>query len=330
MDLVVAGGKLAAVIEGKTLKDRQSRMAFLMEKFTKNFTVFKLAEVLKLSAKRKKELGEARFIVVTSQEIDLLGEEGDDQAETRRWMDEILEQLRRALRILARQGVERFVITSDHGHLFADQLDPGMLMDAPGGTTVELHPRVWIGRGGQAADGYIRVSASQLEIGGDLEFAFPKGHAYFKVRGGVGGFFHGGISLQEMVIPIAVLRAKVAKPVGTGRTTRIDLEFARNVITNRFFSMVATLKDEALFSPEEVRVRAVVTSGKTEAGICAMAAYGYEEGTREITLRKNQPNALTFMLAGDSRLDKVSIQLFDCHTQRELAYLPDIPVKLVL
>ncbi len=61
-----------------------------------------------------------------------------------------------------------------------------------------------------------------------------------------------------------------------------------------------------------------------------MAAYGYEEGTREITLRKNKPNALTFMLAGDSKLDKVTIRLVDCHTQLELATLADIPVKLAI
>ncbi len=168
MELIVSAGKLAAVIEGKTLKDRQSRMAYLADRFGKDFVALKLVEVLKLSAKRKRELADCRLIVVTSQEIDRLGQEGDEQADTRRWMDEILEQLLRAIRILARQGVERFVISADHGHLFADQLDPGMLMDSPGGTTVELHPRVWIGRGGQAADGYVRVTASQLEVGGDL------------------------------------------------------------------------------------------------------------------------------------------------------------------
>ena len=69
---------------------------------------------------------------MTSQEIDRLGEEGEDYAETRRWMDDMLEQLRRAIRILAKQGVEHFIITADHGYLFADQLDPGMLMDSPG------------------------------------------------------------------------------------------------------------------------------------------------------------------------------------------------------
>lgn len=327
IELTGAGGKLAVVLEGRTLKDRQGRMEFLAEKVTKGLMVLKLAEVLKLGAKRKKELADAKLIIVTSQEIDRLGEEGDDHADTRRWMDEMLEQLRRAIRILARLGAERFVITADHGHLFADQLDPGMVMDAPGGTTTELHPRVWIGKGGQTADGYLRVTASQLELGGDLEFAFPHGHACFKVRGGAGGYFHGGISLQEMIIPVAVLRSKAAKAAGAG-ALRITLDFSKPAITNRFFSVVATMKEEGMFSPEEVRVRAVVLAGKTDAGFCAMAAYGYEEGTREITLKKNQPNALTIMLSGDGSFDKLTVRLLDCHNQLELASLADIPVKL--
>ena len=59
-----------------------------------------------------------------------------------------------------------------------------------------------------------------------------------------------------------------------------------------------------------------------------MAAYGYEEGSREITMRKNEPNALTFMLSEDAGVEKVTVQIVDCHTQLELASVADVPVKL--
>jgi hypothetical protein len=61
-----------------------------------------------------------------------------------------------------------------------------------------------------------------------------------------------------------------------------------------------------------------------------MAAYGYEEGTREIILKKNQPNALTIMLAGEGSMEKVTVRLLDCHTQLELAVIEDVPVKLAI
>lgn len=328
MELASAKGKLTVVLEGRPLGDRKTRLAYMEEKVADGFMVLKLADVLRLGAKRKKELKEARLVVVTSQEIDRLGEEGADQVETRRWMDDMLEQLRRSIRILAKLGIEHFVISADHGYLFADQLDPGMFMDSPGGAVLELHPRVWIGKGGKDADGYVRVAASRLELGGDLEMAFPRGLSCFRIKGGVGGYFHGGISLQEVVIPVAVLQSKLSTGVGTPAGIKIRLEFGKPAITNRFFSIVATLEAHGLFPPKDVRVRAGVLSNKKEIGFCAMAAYGYEEGSREITIRKNEPNALTFMLSADVGVQSVTIQIVDCRTQLELASTADIPVKL--
>jgi hypothetical protein len=328
MELASTKGGLTVVLEGRPIGDRKSRMALMEEKVSGGFMALKLADVLKLGAKRKKELKEASLVVVTSQEIDRLGEEGEDQAEARRWMDDMLEQLRRSIRILARLGVEHFIITADHGYLFADQLDPGMLMDSPGGAVLELHPRVWIGKGGTDAKGYVRVAASQLELGGDLELAFPRGLSCFRVKGGVGGYFHGGISLQEMVVPVAVLHGKASTGPAAATVLKVRLELGKSAITNRFFSMVATLEVHGLFPPEDVRVRVAVLSNKKEVGFCAMAAYGYEEGSREITLRKNEPNALTFMLSEDAGVGKATVQIVNCHTQLELASVADIPVKL--
>ncbi len=109
---------------------------------------------------------------------------------------------------------------------------------------------------------------------------------------------------------------------------KVKLEFEKPAITNRFFSMVATLEVQGLFQPEDVRIRAAVISNKKEVGFCAMASYGYEEGSREITMRKKESNALTFMLSEDAGVEKVTVQIVDCHTQLELASMVDMPVKL--
>ncbi len=328
MELASAKNGMNVVLNGQALKDRKSRLAFAEGKISGGVMSLTLANVLKLGAKRKKELKKTDLIIVTSQEIDRLGEEGDDYAETRRFMDDILVQLRRSIRILAKAGVEHFIITADHGYLFADQVDPGMLMDSPGGTIVELHPRAWIGKGGSDADGYVRVAASELEYGGDLEMAFTRGLSCFRVKGGVGAYFHGGISLQEMVIPVASLKTKTLGGTGAATGTTVHIEFGKPAITNRFFSMVVTLEMEGLFKAEEVRVRAAVLSNKKEVGFCAMAAYGFEEGSREIVLKRQTPNALTFMLSEDAGVESITVQIVDCHTQLELASLIDVPVKL--
>ena len=328
IDLVAAGGVVAASINGVTLKSRADRVALLEKEIPDGLLVLKLGDLLRITAKRRKEIAQARLIVVTSQEIDRLGED-DDQGETRRWMDEMLEQLRRGVRALARAGIEHIVITADHGHIFADHFDPGMVMDAPGGQTMELHSRAWIGRGGVSADGFVRVTATQLGLGGDLEFAFPRGHGCFKVRGGAGGYFHGGLSLQELVIPVATLIPKADKQSG-GAGGKVLVEFARPTITNRFFSASLRLEKEGLFGVDAARVRVAVEADGKEVGFCAMASSGYEEGTREVLLQSGQPNALTFMLSTTEPVSAITLRVIDCQTQLELAQKPNVPVKLSL
>lgn len=199
-------------------------------------------------------------------------------------------------------------------------------MGPPGGKTVELHTRVWIGQGGKAGDGYVRVQAHQLALAGDLELAFPRGLAGFKTRGVTGAYCHGGISLQEMVIPVIFLKAKDVKPY-VPKTTKVLLEMEKPKITTRFFSVKATYRLTGLMGAEEIRVNLAVRANRKEVGFAAMAAYGFEEGTREIMLRRDEPNAITIMLT-EENLDSVSVHALDTISQVELARLENIPVAI--
>ena len=325
---IESGGPVVSV-EGNPLKSRAARLAWLAEKAGAKVLTLKLNETIRLTPKRKKEITEAGLIAVTSQEIDRLGEEGSEESEMRIFMDEVLEKLRRGIRNLASAGVERFVITADHGFIFAEGLELGLQMDAPGGNTVEIHPRVWIGQGGTAGEGYFRVKASALELGGPLEFAFPKGLGTFKVKGGVGSYFHGGPSLQENLLPLC--RLKFKRPVSRRETAfKVKMTIAKPRITNRFFSVTLDLEAVGLFTGGEKKVRLEVLSGKTDAGFAAMAAYGFEEGTKEIVIRSGQPNSVTIMLAPGQKFETVTIRAIDCENQMVLETLADLPVDLAI
>ncbi len=50
------------------------------------------------------------------------------------------------------------------------------------------------------------------------------------------------------------------------------------------------LEAEGLFTGGEKRIRLELFSGKAEVGSAAMAAYGFEEGTKEIMVRSGQAN----------------------------------------
>jgi hypothetical protein len=322
-------GKLHVSLGGNRITDRAARMSFLQEKSGPGTVVVKLGEIVRLTPKKKKELATAKFILVTSQEIDRHGEEASEEDEARHYMDDVLEKLRRGIRNLAQLGVQEFVVAADHGFIFAEGFETGLKMDSPGGDTAELHARVWIGEGGTSADGYFRVPGSTLELGGAMEMAFPRSLGTFKVKGGTGAYFHGGASLQEQLIPIARLTSHRAKP-SRGAAARVVITLTKKTITNRFFSATLSLESEEIFASGARRLRVQLMAGKEVVGSAAMASYGFEEGTKEVTVKTGEPNAVTLMLTGTSAPTHVSLKVIDSETELPLATMNDIAVNLAL
>src|SRR3972149_696557 len=97
------------------------------------------------------------------------------------------------------------VLAADHGHLFAEAIGEDMKIDAPGGDTADLHRRVWVGVGGTSEPSYLRTSLSSLGVESEFDIATPWTFACFKSKGGARAYFHGGLSPQELIVPVVVL-----------------------------------------------------------------------------------------------------------------------------
>src|SRR5262249_7583967 len=122
---------------------------------------------------------------------------------------------------LGQAGIRRVIISADHGFLALSQSvgDPRTI-DAPIGADGELHRRCWVGKGGTTAEGTERVSLVALGVRSDLDVIVPKGLAVFKAGGGK-QFFHGGLSPQELLIPVIVVDLEPAEA-----PQKLDLEVA--------------------------------------------------------------------------------------------------------
>lgn len=145
MELVdVGAGKVGIRVSNTLLKDRASRVKHFQSRVEGQPLILKLNDLMKPTKKRLQEMLAATIVLVTSQEIDRRGEETEDEEEARRFMDDVLEKLRRGLRRLASLGVRHIIVTADHGYLFVEAPDDAMKIDPPGGQTVDLHPRVWV------------------------------------------------------------------------------------------------------------------------------------------------------------------------------------------
>jgi hypothetical protein len=232
-------------------------------------STFALDELLSLQpSKLAKKLEGAQVVVVRSQEIDHAGETGFT-FQARQVMDTVIDNLARAIRKLAAAGVEHAVVSADHGHLFfASDRDESMRTDAPGGDTVELHRRCWIGRGGATPPGCVRVAASRSATRRTSSSCSRPARGVFKAGGDL-AFHHGGPSLQELVIPVLTVRTKVresARPSAGPSPRR-----SARAVTNRIFSVTLAFGEKQIARRDGNDGAPAADGGGKQVGAVGMA-----------------------------------------------------------
>lgn len=326
--VVEQGAKLGARIEDSFLPDLASRRKHAASRVPK-LVDLSLDELLSLAptALAKKIQG-AEVVVVRSQEIDHAGETGFT-FQARQVMDTVIDNICRATRKLAAAGVEQAVLTADHGHLFfAADRDEAMRTDAPGGQTIDLHRRCWIGRGGATPAGCVRVTAAALGYASDLEFVFPVGAGVFRA-GGELAYHHGGPSLQESIIPVIIARTKVSKPSPTSAEP-VTASGLPEVITNRIFSVTLQLGGPNLsMFPADRLVHPVLMSAGKQVGTAGVVVNAeFDRTTGCVRLEPARPATIGFLLTDESA-KSLRIVVRDASTDAEVYRSPaDIPVRL--
>jgi hypothetical protein len=321
----VGGGKLALEIGGTVIKDRKDRVAFLKEHAGVSVFDAKLEDLLPKPTKKVKDgIQNSQLILITSQEIDELGE-GDNMAQARLQIDGVLGQLRRGVRVLADHGIKTIVLVADHGHLFADEIGEDMKIEAPGGKVEDLHRRVWVGVGGISEPSYLRTSLASLGMASEFDIATPWTFACFKSKGGGRAYFHGGLSPQELIIPVVVMHS-LAKHSAPSTGIQWTLTPGTAKLTTRFFSVQIAGNQSSLFGFEPPKVRIELRANKKCVSAPVSASYGFEDATGEVKLKtaendnnRIEPNTVTVMLSEEISQKTVGVYVIDATTGAELA-----------
>jgi hypothetical protein len=278
----------------------------------------------KPAKKVKDGIQSAQLILITSQEIDELGE-ADNMAQARLQIDGVLSQLRRGVRVLADHGIKTIVLVADHGHLFADEIGEDMKIEAPGGQVEDLHRRVWVGVGGNSEPSYLRTALASLGVESEFDIATPWTFAVFKSKGGGRAYFHGGLSPQELIVPVVVMHSAVKS---SARSTGIQwtLTPGTTKLTTRFFSVQISGSQLSLFGFEPPKVRIELRANKKCVSLTVSASYGFEDATGEVKLKtaendnkRIEPNTVTVTLSEEISQKTVAVCLLDAATGAELA-----------
>lgn len=279
------------------------------------------------------EVRQATTVVVRSQEIDGAGESLPEGV-ARRIMSTVLEDIRKAVMRLADAGVERFVIAADHGHLFGSRRGEDMKIDPPdGGQMIDLHRRCWVGRGGDTPSSCVRLGAADLGYQGtDLDIVVPRGTGVFKAGGSL-SFHHGGISLQELVIPVVSfeLKGRRADKARRGKEL-VALEAVPKEITNLIFSL-SIRRTELALEPLQVRlvVEGKVEDKETTVGQAVFAVRGWDPESRVLTLEAGEkgcePVSVGIQIE-DEEVRELRVLVVQVGTDRTLKDTSPIPVKV--
>src|ERR1039458_4631319 len=190
-----------------------------------------------------------------------------------------------------------------------------------------MHRRGRGGGGGHLEPSYLRTSLASLGVDSEFDIATPWTFAVFKSKGGCRAYFHGGLSPQELIVPVVVMHL-VVKPSAASTGIQWTLIPGTAKLTTRFFSVqiAGSESESSLFGFEPPKVRIELRANKKCVSIPVSASYGFEDATGEVKLKiaendnkRIEPNTITVMLTEEIVQKTVGVYLLDATTGAGMA-----------
>jgi hypothetical protein len=327
--------KIQVSLHGQVLKNRADRIAYLKDRAGVPVVDLRLEDPRGFRRKLKDLGAGPALVVVTSREIDQSGE--DEMTGAREHMERVLTHVGLAVRRLAEEGIEKFVIAADHGYLYGEDLAESEKIDPPGGKTVLCHRRVWAGQGGAASENYLLTEVSRFGAESDLEMAVPWNLAGFRTSGPT-AYFHGGLSPQEILLPVMVVTPKITGAVKGTKKLAWEVSLGSAKVTARFLSVRIQARSQGLFAESWPVVRIEVRAAGEVCAIPVSGSYGFQEATGAVALRSletepavTEVNTVALMLTGKApSRGTVSIHVVDAATGVELKKIENVEVSLAI
>lgn len=258
-------GQGAALVDGASTQGSENRRRALARALGERAEVIDAEELLRLDKEEGRALIRDHDVVyVYHNRIDKVGDNRDSEERVFEAAGQALEELVRIVKKLANANANNILVTADHGFIYQDRkLDESdFLSQEPAGAAIEARNRRYvIGRGLQKGSGFKHFTASQLGLVGPHEFLFPKSINRLRVQGSGSRYVHGGVALQEVVVPVLQINKKRQSDV-----SQVAVEFiggGNATITTGQLTVVLYQKDPVT---EKMQGRALRAGLYTEAG----------------------------------------------------------------
>jgi len=156
--------------------------------------------------------------------IDKVGDSAATEAKTAEAVETAFEELLQILRKVANANVSNMLLTADHGFLFQQSaVTESDDLPLPAAKEWLFKNRRFALGLGIAADASVKLfAAGDIGLAGDWCAAFPLSLGRFPLQGSGKRFVHGGLSLQEVVVPVVSIHKARADDTG-----RVEVELLR-------------------------------------------------------------------------------------------------------
>jgi uncharacterized protein (TIGR02687 family) len=154
--------------------------------------------------------------------IDKAGDDSRTEAKTFDAVEQAFDELEQIIKKVANINGSNMLLTADHGFLFQqDDLHERDMTPFPKAIDLTFRNRRFaIGTGVQPEAAVKIFDAASLGLSGDWSAAFPLSLSRMPLQGSGKRYVHGGISLQEVVIPVV----KIHK-ARSNDTVKVEVEF---------------------------------------------------------------------------------------------------------
>lgn len=253
MAALLPHAQLQLTDEGKVLCDGEStegtanREKILTSMHLGNVAITYKSLLAMKQAERREKMKDARVVYIYHNTIDAVGDKAATEDQVFAACEQAVTELKNLVRLIINDmSGTNIIITADHGFLYSyspleesDKAEKSLVS----GHVVELDHRYVIADGDCTADHMLRLPMTHMNSG--LLGFTPRDNIRMKKQGGGVNYVHGGISLQEAVVPVIKfknIRTGSKKFVGV-KKTELQLISQSRKVSNSIFSLDFYQKD---------------------------------------------------------------------------------------
>ncbi len=304
--------KLVPALGSRLLANSSDRMKLLEDTYGDRVLDLTLDDLLGNFHKHEEKMKAVDLLVVRTQDPDQIAENlGGWRA--RKHLSDIVGDIAAVVKRLVSVGYSYIVVSADHGHMMFPEILPGDIVEEPVGIWIKRKRRCRLGTGLASGSGTVTFKGEHLGIKENVEdICLPAGYKVF--AGGL-GYFHGGLSLPEAVLPVVVLRAAGEREICTGKP-KIEVRYRSDQFTSRVIGLQLYLEGNIFKKTEQVLIE--VYDGKgAKAKLVGEAAdcEARNERTREVTLLADKETPVPVLIGPDFDGSVVEIRVSDPQTR---------------